>query len=52
MEFKLLASVPRGLAALMDAGDRIVEVSRDHIRVERPRATGRPLVLRFWRTDG
>jgi hypothetical protein len=43
---------PRGLAAVMDAGDRIVEVTREYIRVERPRATAVPLLLRFWRTDG
>jgi TubC N-terminal docking domain len=43
---------PRGLAAVMDAGDRIVEVTSDYMRVERPRANVMPLLLRFWRTDG
>jgi hypothetical protein len=43
---------PRGLAAVMDAGDRIVEVTGDYIAIERPQATRVPLLLRFWRTDG
>ena len=42
---------PRGLAAVMEAGDRIVEVNGDFIAIER-RNSVTPASLRFWRTNG
>jgi len=43
---------PRGLAAVMDAGDRIVDVTGEHIIIERPRATAAAIRLPFWRKLG
>ncbi len=44
------AKNPRGLASVMDPGDRVVEVTADCITIEK--STLRRSRLRFWRVDG
>jgi hypothetical protein len=51
MEFNLPYPLTRGLAAVMDARDRIAEVTCDYIAIGRPRATAVPLVEWFRGTD-
>jgi hypothetical protein len=41
----------RELAVCDGGGDRIVEVTAYHVVIERPRATGELLMLRFWMMD-
>jgi TubC N-terminal docking domain len=41
---------PRGLASVMDPGDRVVEITREFVLIEK--SNSRRDRLRFWRTDG